>query len=267
MYTVYDTIYLGIQGETMSRTVEIDVSELTAAFPSATIKLYLQRPVDSVPYPATNTTVTNGVMTYIPDDVDTGAAGRVLMQISAVDSSDAVLKTVIAHGRVDESLSGNVSPDPPDAVQSWIDALADDKAWADKLENVAATASTLEPGASATVAVSQTSDTTTFAFGIPKGQDGGGLASVNGKSTPNVVLYGEPLPKYVCLGAIREITNADTLIVAGTSLAVEPAASFLSHFRGKNLVVINREPIPAEEQATLVLHGDVAEIMGQLRCP
>ena len=99
------------------------------------------------------------------------------------------------------------------------------------------------------------------AEGIPRCRDCGGVIK------PSVVLYGEPLPKYVCIGAIREITNADTLIVAGTSLAVEPAASFLSHFRGKNLVVINREPIPAEEQATLVLHGDVAEIMGQLRSP
>lgn len=94
--------------------------------------------------------------------------------------------------------------------------------------------------------------------GIPRCRDCGGVIR------PNVVLYGEALPKYVCIGAIREITNADTLIVAGTSLTVEPAASFLSHFRGKNLVVINRDPIPAEEQATLVLHGDVAEIMGQL---
>ena len=94
--------------------------------------------------------------------------------------------------------------------------------------------------------------------GIPRCRDCGGVIR------PNVVLYGEALPKYVCIGAIREITNADTLIVAGTSLTVEPAASFLSHFRGKNLVVINRDPIPAEEQAMLVLHGDVAEIMGQL---
>ena len=83
---------------------------------------------------------------------------------------------------------------------------------------------------------------------------------------PNVTLYGEPLEKYVCIGAIREITNADTLIVAGTSLAVEPAASFISHFRGKNLVILNRSPIPAEEQATLVIHGDVAEIMDRIRC-
>ena len=95
--------------------------------------------------------------------------------------------------------------------------------------------------------------------GVPRCPDCGGVIR------PNVVLYGEPLPKYVCIGAIREITNADTLIVAGTSLAVEPAASFIGHFRGRNLVVINRDYIPAETQATLVLRGDVAEIMGRIR--
>ena len=98
------------------------------------------------------------------------------------------------------------------------------------------------------------------AEGIPRCRDCGGVIK------PDVVLYGEPLEKYVCIGAIREITNADTLIVAGTSLAVEPAASFISNFRGRNLVVINRDPIPAEEQATLVIHGDVAEVMEQLHC-
>ena len=96
--------------------------------------------------------------------------------------------------------------------------------------------------------------------GIPRCKDCGGVIK------PDVVLYGEPLEKYVCIGAIREITNADTLIVAGTSLAVEPAASFITHFRGKNLVVINREPVPVEN-ATLVIRGDVAEVMGQLHCP
>ena len=97
--------------------------------------------------------------------------------------------------------------------------------------------------------------------GIPRCKECGGVIK------PDVVLYGEPLEKYVCIGAIREITNADTLIVAGTSLAVEPAASFLSHFRGKHLAVINRDPIPAEDQATLVIRGDAAEVMGQLHCP
>ena len=95
--------------------------------------------------------------------------------------------------------------------------------------------------------------------GIPRCRECGGVIR------PNVTLYGEPLEKYVCIGAIREITNADTLIVAGTSLAVEPAASMISHFRGKHLVVLNRDPIPAEEQAELVIRGDVAEIMDRLR--
>ena len=95
------------------------------------------------------------------------------------------------------------------------------------------------------------------AEGIPRCECGGVIR-------PNVVLYGEPLEKYVCIGAIREITNADTLIVAGTSLSVEPAASFIDHFRGKNLVVINREPIPADDRATLVIHDDVAEAFAGL---
>jgi len=93
--------------------------------------------------------------------------------------------------------------------------------------------------------------------GIPRCECGGVIR-------PGVVLYGEPLEKYVCIGAIREITNADTLIVAGTSLSVEPAASFLSHFEGKHLAVINREPTPADEAASLVLRGDVAEVFSCL---
>ena len=89
--------------------------------------------------------------------------------------------------------------------------------------------------------------------GIPR-CDCGGVVK------PDVVLYGEPLPRYVCIGARREITNADTLIVAGTSLAVEPAASFIEDFRGKNMVVINREATKADERATLVIRGDVTEV-------
>ncbi len=84
--------------------------------------------------------------------------------------------------------------------------------------------------------------------------------SCGGVIKPNVVLYGEPLPKYVCIGARREITNADTLIVAGTSLTVEPAASFVEDFRGRHLVVINKEATKADEQASLVIHEDVTKV-------
>ena len=81
---------------------------------------------------------------------------------------------------------------------------------------------------------------------------------------PNVVLFGESLEKYVCIGARREITNADTLIVAGTSLSVEPAASFVEDFRGKNLVIINRDPTPADEKATMLIRSDVVSVFEKL---
>ena len=80
---------------------------------------------------------------------------------------------------------------------------------------------------------------------------------------PSVVLYGEAPDKYVCIGARREISNADTLIVAGTSLSVEPAASFLQYFSGKNLVVINREPTPADSRASLVIRDSVAKVLSE----
>ena len=96
--------------------------------------------------------------------------------------------------------------------------------------------------------------------GIPRCECGGIIK-------PDVVLYGEPLEKYVCIGARREITNADTLIVAGTSLSVEPAASFIGDFRGKHLAVINREATPADENAEILIRGDVAEVMEMLPAP
>ena len=65
-------------------------------------------------------------------------------------------------------------------------------------------------------------------------------------------------------GACREISNCDMLIVAGTSLQVEPAASCLEYYRGKRLVVINRDETPADARASLVLHEDVAQVFESL---
>lgn len=101
-------------------------------------------------------------------------------------------------------------------------------------------------------------ETVLQAQGIPRCECGGVIK-------PDVVLYGEPLEKYVCIGARREIANADMLIVAGTSLSVEPAASFTEDFRGKHLVVINQEKTPADGRAELVIREDVAEVFRQLR--
>ena len=79
-----------------------------------------------------------------------------------------------------------------------------------------------------------------------------------------VVLYEEPRDASVLDGALRAISSADTLIVAGTSLTVYPAASFVDYFRGDHLVLINRDPTPLDGKCTLVLHEKVGEALGKL---
>ena len=81
---------------------------------------------------------------------------------------------------------------------------------------------------------------------------------------PWVVLYGEAPDKYTMIGACREISGADLLIVAGTSLSVEPAASLIGYFSGKDLVVINKEATPADEKASLVIRDDVESVFKAL---
>ncbi len=94
--------------------------------------------------------------------------------------------------------------------------------------------------------------------GVPRCDKCGGIIK------PWVVLYGEIPDKYTMIGACREISGADTLIVAGTSLEVEPAASLINEFNGKNLVVINKSPTPADERATLLIRADVEAVFREL---
>lgn len=93
--------------------------------------------------------------------------------------------------------------------------------------------------------------------GIPRCECGGIIK-------PDVVLYGEPLDETTILGAVRAIAAADLLIVAGTSLSVYPAASFLSYFRGEHLVLINRDKTPLDGECELVLHEKVGEVFSTL---
>ena len=94
--------------------------------------------------------------------------------------------------------------------------------------------------------------------GVPRCDRCGGIIK------PGVVLYGEAPDKYTMIGAEREITGADCLIVAGTSLAVEPAASLIGYFTGPHLIVINNEPTPADERATLLIRADIDEVFRAL---
>ena len=88
--------------------------------------------------------------------------------------------------------------------------------------------------------------------------------SCGGLIKPDVVLYGEQLNDATVMGAIRAISNADLLIVAGTSLSVYPAASFLDYFGGERLVLINRDATPLDGEAELCIHEKVGEVLSKL---
>lgn len=89
------------------------------------------------------------------------------------------------------------------------------------------------------------------------------LCSCGGMVRPRVTLYEEELPNRVVAEAILAIQRADLLIVAGTSLQVYPAASYIHHFMGKHLVVINKEPIKVkiDDEKDLFIQGAVGEIL------
>ena len=90
--------------------------------------------------------------------------------------------------------------------------------------------------------------------GVPK------CPKCGGRVRPCVVLYGENLDSDVLDGAVRDISRADVLLIAGTSLAVYPAAALPDCFNGKELVLINKTPTARDGIATLAVYGDVAEI-------
>lgn len=97
-------------------------------------------------------------------------------------------------------------------------------------------------------------DKITNSEGVPKCDCGGVIK-------PEVVLYGESLPDDAVAGAISAIRKADLLIVAGTSLTVYPAAGLLNYFRGKTLVLINRDETPYDDKADLVIREKVGEVL------
>lgn len=77
---------------------------------------------------------------------------------------------------------------------------------------------------------------------------------------PDVVLYGETLDDYTVTKSIEMITNADLMIVAGTSLMVQPASGLLNYFRGNNLVLINRDTTPYDNFANLVINESLGKV-------
>ena len=88
--------------------------------------------------------------------------------------------------------------------------------------------------------------------------------SCGGIIKPDVVLYEEGLDEKTLYRAVEYIQEADVLIIAGTSLAVYPAAGLVRYYRGHKLVVINKTPLDRGLGADLVITGAVGETLAQL---
>ena len=82
---------------------------------------------------------------------------------------------------------------------------------------------------------------------------------------PEVVLYEEPLDEKVINDTIKYISNADLLIIAGTSLTVYPASGFIRFFKGKNLVIVNKMTTNYDNQADLVINDDIEKVFKNLK--
>ena len=79
-----------------------------------------------------------------------------------------------------------------------------------------------------------------------------------------MVLYEEGLDNDIMSGAVRAISEADMLIIGGTSLVVYPAAGLIDYYRGNKLVLINRDATARDGAADYVFHGKIGEIFGSL---
>jgi len=81
---------------------------------------------------------------------------------------------------------------------------------------------------------------------------------------PDVVLYEEMLDMDVLARATAFIANAEVLIVGGTSLVVQPAASLVNYFKGKSLILINKSPTPYDNYASIVIDKSIGETLNSI---
>ena len=88
--------------------------------------------------------------------------------------------------------------------------------------------------------------------------------SCGGDIKPDVVLYEEGLDDETMRQSIRFISQADMLIVGGTSLAVYPAAGLIDYYRGSKLVLINTSTTPFDHRADLRVEGKIGEVFSAI---
>lgn len=88
--------------------------------------------------------------------------------------------------------------------------------------------------------------------------------SCGGVIRPDIVLYEEPLDESIMTRALHCISEADVLIIGGTSLNVYPAAGLINYYRGNKLALINLGSTPYDNEADLVINEKIGRVFGRL---
>jgi NAD-dependent deacetylase len=85
-----------------------------------------------------------------------------------------------------------------------------------------------------------------------------------GRVKPDVVLYEENLNMDIMEASVNYISQADMLIIGGTSLVVYPAAGLIRYYRGDKLVLVNKSETSADRGANLVIHDSIGKVFSQI---
>ena len=101
-----------------------------------------------------------------------------------------------------------------------------------------------------------------FTMEYVKNSEGVPRCDCGGLIKPDVVLYEEGLDNDTVSEAVNCISNADVLIIAGTSLVVYPAAGLIDYYKGNKLVLINKSETARDNVADLIIHEPVGETLG-----
>jgi len=95
---------------------------------------------------------------------------------------------------------------------------------------------------------------------VPKCGDCGGILK------SNTVSFGQAMPPRETEESFRRARKCDLMIVIGSSLVVQPAASIPLEAKesGAKLVIINRDPTYHDTYADVVVHGSAGEVMSKI---
>ena len=82
----------------------------------------------------------------------------------------------------------------------------------------------------------------------------------------DTVMFGEPIPRLALETCIREASQADCMLLVGTTAVVSPAADFAWEVRsrGNPLIEVNLDPTVISTHCDVAIHGKAGEIMSRI---